>query len=208
MPAPFIQLPTSSCIASVAMTMTRVVGVTQSPFTLEEQFFQWQGEQWAIEFTLPPIVNRNVAAQWKAFGMKCEGGYATFLLGDPSAKVPLGVATGTPIVDGAGQEGNLLLTSGWTANTDGILKAGDYIQLGEDEGAHLHMLVEDADSNADGEAVLYLMPALRESPENNSTVITHNARGLFRMVENSFSWPVRAGPVYSFSFRAQEVINA
>ena len=208
MPAPFITVPTSACIASVALTMKRVVGVTQSPFTLEEQFFQWQGEQWAIEFTLPPIVNKRVAIEWKAFGMKCEGGFATFLLGDPSAKTPLGVATGSPLVDGSGQEGKTLVTKGWTPNTPKIYRAGDYLQLGADDNAHLHMVVEDADSDALGHAILTINPAMRESPANNSVIVTQNARGVFRMVDDSFSWSVRQGPVYQMSFRAQEVVNA
>lgn len=208
MASPFITLPTSACIATCAITMTRVVGVTQSPFTLNEQFFRWDGEQWEIEFTMPPFVNKVIANEWKAFGLKCEGGFATFLLGDPSAKKPIGLASGLPLVDGGGQAGNILLTKGWTPNIVGILKAGDYIQLGANEEAHLHMLVEDASSGSDGKAALTIMPALREPPANNAEVVTQNPRGLFRMIDKSFSWSVRQGPIYQMAFRAREVIDA
>jgi len=41
----------------------------------------------------------------------------------------VGVATGTPLVNGGGQTGDTLVTKGWTNSTTGILKAGDVITI-------------------------------------------------------------------------------
>lgn len=205
---PLLELPNSSCIASVTMTLSRVVGITASPFTLEEQAFKWPGEQWSLNFSMPPILNRRVASQWKAFALKLEGAYGRFLIGDPAARLPSGVATGTPLVDGGNQVGNVLATKGWTAGVDGILLAGDYFQLGTGTNARLHMLTEDANSDSNGDAILSFVPAIRTSPTDNQAVIVQNPRGVFRLRDNSFSWSVLPGPRYQLSFEAVEVVNA
>lgn len=205
---PLLDLPDSACIASVVMTLRRVVGMTSSPFTLEEQSFKWQGEQWQIEFTLPPITKRSVAADWQAFIAKLQGTYGRFLMGDPSARFPRGAASGSPVVNGGGQTGNVLQTDGWTASVTGILLKGDYIQIGTGTSSRLHMVTEDINSNVSGQANIALEPALRYSPSDNSAIIVNSPKGVFRMVDNSMSWSVSPGPVYRLSFQAVEVVNA
>lgn len=205
---PLVDVPTSVCVASVIMTLTRVVGLTESPYTLEEQAFRWPGERWSIDFRLPPVTNRATASDWMAFGAKLEGKYGRFLIGDPAARTPRGVATGTPLVDGGGATGNTLPTKGWTSGVTNILRKGDYIQLGTGVNSRLHMITEDADSNGSGEANLSIVPALRSSPADNAPIVVTNPKGLFRLVDNSFAWSVDPGPVYRFSFQAVEVLNA
>ncbi len=195
-----------SCPESIVMTMTHVVGRTSSPFTLEEQSFKWPGEQWAIDFNLPPQITREVASQWIAFGLKVKGSFNNFLMGDPSAKIPMGIATGTPQVDGNNQTGDALLTKGWTPSTQNILKAGDYIQLGSGLTSRLHMILDDVSSEPGGGALLSISPTLRYSPTNNATITVINPRGVFRMVDNAFSWNVVPAKIYRMSFRAQEVL--
>lgn len=203
-----VTVPSSSCIASVVMTLKRVIGVTQSPFTLEDQSFKWPGEAWSIDFQMPPILNRRIAADWKAFGLALEGQYNRFLMGDPTARIPQGVATGTPQVNGINQTGNTLATKGWTNNINGILLKGDYIQLGTGESSKLHMLIEDANSDGSGNANLSIVPALRSSPSDSAPIVVNNPRGVFRLTNNSWSWSVNPGPVYRMSFQAVEVVSA
>lgn len=205
---PLVTLPTSLCFANIVLTLTRVVGSTVSPYTLEDQKFKWPGSAWTAEVSLPPTRDRRIASDWISFGLNVEGTYGYFLMGDPTAKMPQGIATGTPVVSGAGQQGNTLVTSGWTNNTNGVLLKGDYIQLGTGMAAKLYMVTEDANSNGSGIANLKIQPELKVSPQNGSSVITNNTVGLFRMVDNNFSWSIRPGRVYSFSFRAQEAVNA
>jgi len=203
-----IELPESACIASVVLTMTRAVGTTRSPFTFEESSFLWQGASWSLDFRLPPITDEAVAADWQAFGLLLEGSYGYFLMGNPAARLPRGVATGTPQVDGAGQDGTTLETKGWTPSTTGILKKGSMIQYGTGELARLHMLVADADSDAAGKASLEIRPALRYSPADSAPIVINDAKGVFRLSDNDFSWSVDPGKIWRFSFRATEVVNA
>lgn len=205
---PLITLPTSVCFASVVMNLRRVVGRTASPFTLEEQSFKWPGEQWGMELTMPPIKGRALAEEWISFMLQLEGSYGYFLIGDPTAKTPQGVATGTPLVDGINQTGNTLLTKGWTPNTVGILKRGDYLQLGTGTNTRLHKLTADVDSDVSGNAALPIVPALRTSPANNDPIVVNDAKGIFRLTSNDFSWSVDPGSIYRFRFNALEVVNA
>lgn len=205
---PLLTLPTSICFASIVMTLNRVVGLTRSPFTLEEQVFKWPGEAWSVEVNLPLIKGRERASEWIAFGLNLEGGFGNFLMGDPLGKVPMGVATGAPLVDGAAQEGTTLLTKGWTSNITGILLAGDYIQLGSSGASRLHMVTQNADSDGSGNAALKIQPALRTSPADSSTIVTHDTVGVFRMSDNDFSWGVAPGKIYKINFRAHEVVGA
>lgn len=205
---PFLTLPTSACFASIVFTMTRVVGSTQSPFTLETQSFQWPGSQWSADVSMPPIKNRAIASDWISFALNLEGTFGQFLMGDPLAKNPRGIASGNPVVSGGSQSGNTLVTSGWSNNVNGILLKGDYIQIGSGQSAKLHMVTQDANSNGSGVANLQIQPALRGSPANAAPIITVSAKGLFRMSDNSFSWSESPGGIYRFSFRATEVVNA
>ena len=205
---PIVELPESACFAEILFSIERVVGLTVSPYSRESQAFKWPGEQWKVDLTLPPMTNRAVANEWKAFGVAMEGKYGQFYIGDPSGKEPLGVATGTPLVDGAGQLGNTLNTKGWTHNITNILKAGDYIQVGTGVAARLHMNMTDVDSDGSGDAELTLQPALRYAPADGVAITVHNPVGLFRLASNSFSWRVSPGPVYRISLQAEEVVSA
>lgn len=202
-----LELPTSACVASVTMTLRRVTGVTFSPFTLEEQSFKWPGEVWEIDFSMPPFTNRAIAADWQAFALRLQGRWNHFLMGDPSARAPRGVATGTPLVaTGVTTGSNILPTSGWVPNVTGILLKGDYIQVGSGSTSRLHMLVEDANSDGAGAALLNVEPAIKEAPSIGSAIVINNPRGVFRLKDDSYSWTVAPGPVYRLSFAATEVV--
>lgn len=203
---PLINLPDSACIASVVMTLTSVSSVTESPFTLEQQAFKWPGQRWSASVDIPPTRNRAIASDWMSFFARLEGRYGNFLMGDPSAKAPRGVATGTPIVSGASQIGNTLNTSGWSNNITGILLKGDFIQIGTGANSRLHMIVEDANSNGSGQAALVIQPALRGSPANGTPINVSNPVGVFRMAQDAFSYSVAPGKIWRFSFEAVEVL--
>lgn len=208
MSTPPFESPPDTCAASVVMNLTRVNGLTASPFTLEEQQFNWPGEMWTIDFRLPPFTSRRTAMQWIAFGLNLKGTFGCFLMGDPSAKTPAGIATGSPVVDGAGQTGDYLNTTGWTPSQQGIMLAGDYIQIGTGINSKLYMVTEDTDSDVSGNANLRIVPSLRSSPIDGAAIIVNNAKGLFRLTSNSFPWSVEPGKVYRVAFQAQEVVRA
>lgn len=199
-------LPASSCAADVVMTLTSTTGITQSPFSKEEQAFKWDGKFWSVDFRLPILTNRQVAGEWKAFGAKMEGRYHHVLIGDPSAKVPLGAASGSPVVDGGGQTGNTLNTRNWPVSTDGVLLEGDYIQIGTGSAARLHMVTSVVDTDTAGDAQISIMPALRGSPADGTTIIYNEPKGVFRLADDAFSWSVSPTPVFRFSYSFVEVV--
>lgn len=199
-----IDLPNLSA-RSLTMIYTASVASSRSPFTLQEQVSSLSGEAWSIEFS-PPTMRRESAEEWIAFALSLRGKYGTFLAGDPAGQTPRGVATGTPLVNGAGQTGNTLTIDGCTSGVTGWMKKGDYFQLGTGASARLYKLIADADTNGSGQTTLEFVPALRSSPSDNDAVVVSGAKGVFRMTNNDVPWSVDQNKNYSFSFQAVEVI--
>ncbi len=115
-----------------------------------------------------------------AFLKSRRGQAVTFDLYNHAHPVPKGYATGTPIVYGANQTGSQLITEGWTPNVTGILKAGDYIQV----GPKLKMVVIDANSDANGRSTLQTEPPWMESPIDRDNVVTDHPTVRMRLADN------------------------
>lgn len=206
---PFIDVPMSICFASVSINLSHVVGVQASPFTKEEDRYNWDGTQWTITIDMPPTNLRGLAADWQAFNLLMEGRFGQCLFGDPSAKEPRGIATGTPKIDGGGQTGDSIITDGWTPSVNGILKKGDWIQLGSLTSSRLYMMTADVNSNGTGHATLPIKPGVRMPTIDNSDIIVHSARGVFRRDSNDVGWAVKPGKFWTFpTLTLVEVVNA
>lgn len=195
-----LSLP-STDIAQVRLVANSMVGISQSPFTAVQQVYKYTGQYWEADISLPPM-KRAVAEYWISFLLKLNGSYGTFLLGDPNGATPRGVATGTPLVKGANQTGSDLITDGWTISTTGILKAGDYIQIGN----YLHKVLDDVNSDSSGNATLTLFPDLRTSPADNATITVNSAKGLFRLSSGQTSWDINEASIYGITFAAREAL--
>lgn len=182
-----------------------VVGISSSPFTGQQQVYKHQGEWWEAEVTLPPM-KRATAEQVAAFLIKMKGQYGTFLLGDPANTSPRGVGTGTPLVNGAGQTGSSLVTDGWTLSTTGILKAGDWIQLGSGSTTTLHKVLDDVDSDGSGNATLEIFPSLRSSPDDDATITVSSPKGIWRLASNQMEYSIDEASVYGITFACVEAI--
>lgn len=192
-------------IRSMNIRARTVVGINTSPFTGQQQVYKHQGEWWEAEVTLPPM-KRADAEQVAAFLLKMKGQYGTFLLGDPANTSPRGVGTGTPLVYGASQTGSSLITDGWTAGTNGILKAGDWIQLGSGATTTLHKVLDDVDSDASGIATLEIFPSLRYSPADNAQVSKSSPKGLWRLASNETNWNIDEASIYGITFACVEAL--
>jgi hypothetical protein len=200
-----LQLPSNRQIARVRLTSTDIVAISQSPFSGAQQVYQYTGQFWEADVTLRPM-NRDEAEYWISFLLKLNGSFGTFLLGDPNGRTPRGVATGSPLVFGGNQSGNVLETDGWTANTIGILKAGDYIQLGSSATARLYKVLNDVNSDSSGRATLDIYPKLRTSPADNALITTQNTVSVFRLNSNQSSWDITEAQIYGITFGAKEVL--
>jgi hypothetical protein len=206
-----ISLPTDSAgqPTNTTFRIRRIVGQSASPFTGEQQTFRHQGEWWEAEVTLPPM-KHALAREWVAKLVSMRGVFGTMLLGDWDARTPRGTASssaGTPLVNGGSQSGNSLVIDGATTSQTGYLKAGDYIQLGSGLSSRLHMVVEDADTDASGNATLSIEPALRTSPSDNTPLTVSNTKGVFRLVTNETEWDANAVSVYGITFAVTEYLT-
>lgn len=200
-----LSLPTASGIMRVRFAANDVVGVVQSPFTASQQVYRYTGQFWEADITLPPM-KRADAEYWISFLLKLNGPFGTFLLGDPNGATARGVATGTPLVNGGSQTGNELVTDGWTTSTTGILKAGDYIQLGSGATSRLYKVLDDVNSDGSGNATLTLWPDLRSAPSDNAAITVANPKGVFRMTSTQTSWDINEATIYGLTFGAREAL--
>ena len=190
----------------ISFRLNSVVGASVSPFTGSQQIYAHQGQFWSAEVELPPMLAATAEA-WLGFLLSLNGREGTFLMGDPTRASSRGIGTGTPLVKGASQTGNTLLTDGWTAGQTGILKAGDYIQLGSGTSTRLHKLREDADSDGSGNATLEIWPRLRSAPADNAAITVSSAKGHWRLADNEQGWSIEEAGVYGISFACVEAFE-
>lgn len=176
-----ISLP-SGGVRQVSFRQRSVVAINRSPFSFAEQVFEHTGQAWEITVDLAPM-KRTPAAPWIAALMSLNGRSGMFYFGDTAYRAPRGIGTGTPIVNGAGQTGYDLLTYGWAVSTTGIMKAGDWIQLGSGATQRLHMVMSDTNSNAAGVATLTLWPRVRAAFPDDTPITVTNPKGVFRLNE-------------------------
>jgi hypothetical protein len=199
-----LQFP-SQCVREITIRSRNIVGISASPFTGQQQVYKHQGEWWEAEMSFPPMKPEN-AEQVATFLLKLNGMFGTFLMGDPINKTPRGVGTGTPLVKGAGQVGNELVTDGWTINTPNILKAGDWIQLGSGATSRLHKVLDNVNSDATGTATLTLFPSLRSSPADNAFIVTTDTVGLWRLSTNDIEYNIQTGQFYGITLACMEAL--
>jgi hypothetical protein len=151
----------------------------KSPLSGVTQTLGLPGAYWSAVLSFE---NQEPAAARKleAFLIGRRGQAVNFSLYDHAHPTPRGQATGTPLVYGSEQTGSQLITEGWTANVTGILKAGDYIQV----GSRLKMVVADANSDALGRSTLQTEPPWRLSPTDGASIITDHPTALMRLADN------------------------
>lgn len=200
-----VSFPASIGFANLNIRARTVVGVNASPFTGQQQVYRHQGQWWEAEVSLPPM-KRADAEQAIAFLLKMNGQYGTFLLGDKANPSTRGVGTGTPLVNGASQTGDELITDGWTVSTTGILKAGDWIQLGSGSTTRLYKVLDDVNSDGSGNATINIFPNLRSSPDDDAAITVSNTQGLWRLVSNETEYSIDSMSIYGMTFACAEAL--
>jgi hypothetical protein len=195
-----ISTPASPAPRSLDFTMADYNAASSSPFTGSQQINDWQNSLVSMAVQLPPMTASGGGDDWAAFLMQAKGMSNAFLLGDASSKTPRGSVAGTPLVNGANQVGYNLNTKGWTANAQGVLKRGDWIQL----IYRLHKVLDDVNADASGNATLALYPQIRETPADGQAIVTRNTQGLFRLASNSNKFSVNVASIYGFQFNIRE----
>lgn len=200
-----LALPTITGIKNITMKPLSIVAMSQSPFTYAQQVQRGQGQMWSADVTLPTM-KRIKAEVWRSFFLALNGIEGTFTMGDPDAIKPQGIATGDPLIDGAGQKGQIINTKGWTPSITGILKAGDYLQINEDNLPRLYKVLKDTNSDADGKVSLELFPRIRKATIDETSIIVNNPVGLWRLSEMPNSESDENG-FFNMSFSCIEAIS-
>ena len=200
-----IALPSTPAPRSTEWTPVSAVAAVPSPFTLQSQVQAHQGQLWAVRLTLPSM--DNAAAQsWIAALLSLNGIQGTFHLGDSVMKAPRGSAGGTPLVNGAAQTGQSLVTDGWPVSVNGVLLPGDWIQLGSGATRRVYKTLTQVNSNGSGQATIDIWPRLRESPADNAALVLTDTKGTFRLKDNVMDWSVSVAKRYGLEIDAVEAI--
>lgn len=85
-----------------------------------------------------------------------------------SGKAPLGAGGGSPLVKGASQTGEDLLTDGWSNSITNVMRAGDVLTIANQNV--LYQSVNDVNSDGSGNATIKLNPPLVASPADNAVI--------------------------------------
>lgn len=178
-----ITLPTAQGFRRVTIAPRSAVAIYASPFTGQQQVYQHPGQFLTASIELPPM-DRSSAAGFVAAMLSLQGLTGTFLFGDPAWTSPRGVGTGTPLVNGGSQTGQDLITDGWTTSQTGIVKAGDWLQIGSGATQQLCMVLADANSNGSGVATISLFPRIRTAFADNTAITVNNPKGVWRMSDD------------------------
>ncbi len=195
-----LAFPAYDYIESVRFDTANAVGISRSPYTGQQQVYDYQSGFWSVDIDLR-WMNRVEAAPVIAFIDSLRGQYGTFTFGDYLTATPQGAATGTPLVNGANQTGFSLITDGWS-NSTAILKKGDWIQI----NTALYRILNDVSSDGSGNATLDVWPHLK-SHANNTAITTASCKGIFRLSRSTqVSQFIDRQKTYQISFSADEAL--
>ncbi len=192
-----IDLPANG-ITSIEWRALNAVATSQSPFTYKQQVIAHGGQRWEATVNIAPL-NKASAATWKAALISLKGSSGTMLLGNPVYDVPQGTVSACTLSGDAGVE-----TASVTMT--GSLKAGDYIQLGSASSASLHKVLLDANSDSGGQVLLDIWPNINVAQADNATVVTSNAKGVWRLANNESNWSINEIAVYGLTFGCTQAI--
>lgn len=200
-----LAIPNLSAIASFTLTRENVVGVSQSPFTFEQQVYQHQGQRWGATLETHPLPRASIE-EWRAWLTSLMGAYGTFLMGDPMAQVPRGSAGGTPKVRVGSQSGNELDIYDAETSVNSWLLPGDYIQVGSSSTAALYRVLTQPTTNASGAALLDVWPRLRSIPSSGAVIYVNSCVGRWRLTAGSESETFYSPNNIALAFSAVEAL--
>lgn len=196
-----LTLPLRPSPARFKINQASFSAFTQSPWSASQQVQLNAGQIWSIEIDLPAMGDDD-ARNWAGTLAALNGRFGTFLFGDPRWKTPRGNWGDAPTINGDGQTGQTLAVN--NLPSEGIVRAGDYFQIGTGSSSRLYMLTQDATA-VGGAATLDIWPRLRSATVSGAAIITARPQSVFRLsgpnVERNFE-PFR----YGFSLSMLEAL--
>ncbi len=198
-----IELPASPGRREIAWAPVSAVGISRSPFTLVSQVYEWSGQQWQVTVKLPAMALPD-GKIWEAFFTRLNGRAGTFNLTDSAFRSRLNAeGLGTPAVAVAlTVPSSLVQTSGWTPSMSEIARPGDMIGI----GGRVRRVLEMADSDASGNAILRVWPYCANVPAA-APVDWQAPTGVFRLTDTPpMVWGANR-TLQPFAFTAEEVLE-
>ena len=145
---------------------------------------------------------KNDAGAGTYAGTPGSGLYAWGFQANPGLEALDYIASEATAVAAQPQAGAALYTGGWTPNTAGILKAGDYLGV----NGELKLLTLDAASDPWGNALLTFEPPLRASPPDGAALSFSQPTAVFRLADDDQDTiPIRAPVRGSVTLTFEEV---
>ncbi|OOZ41673.1 hypothetical protein BOW53_03060 [Solemya pervernicosa gill symbiont] len=145
-------------------------------------------QRWAFTIRWPKLSHQEVR-QVMAFINTQRGAFHTFEVVMPVLSDPQGAASGTPLVDGAGQTGNAINTRGWTPSIT-VLMAGDKVRF--NGHSKVYEVTADALSDGTGLAALALYPPLMASPADGEALTVTDVPFTVRASNKDREFNIRA----------------
>ena len=204
-----LNIPSTPNFQTSRFELRRQNAVSISPYSGIQQTYEYDYALWGATFSLPPM-RRETAGAWTAFFSALHGRRGTFTLGDPDRIIPLGAATGTITLSSGASVGDntlsLALAESSLADSTGIFKAGDYIQLGTSSAAFkLHMVVEDCNASG-GTVTAKIEPAVKTAVSTGQEITYTNPKAVWRMDSDDLGWDGNHVSVYGISFSCTEAL--
>ncbi len=166
---------------------------------------------WRASYTTKPLLSSDALA-YEAKLRSLNGVIGRFFAGDPSRCNPRehkdGSFSDTGVIASIGVDNKSLALEGLDAGFK--ISAGDYLafQYGSTPSYALHQAMEDAVADGSGETPAFeVFPHIRPGVAEAATVTLKRPQALFVLEPNSVSRRRVAGPYWSVSFSAIQVIE-
>ena len=202
-----LTFPSTTGVTKSNFTLSRVIGMSASPFTGQQQVYEHSFALWKATISLPPM-KRATAAEYQTFFMELHGQRGTFTMGDPDAKSVRGNATQSSLTIASNTAVGAydVPVTGLTASQSLALAKGDYVQFGTGSAAKLHFITTNISANGSGAATLTIEPALKVAITTTTACSIANTVGVFRLDTNDVGWDADSASTYGFSFSCTEAI--
>lgn len=179
-----LTFPTHRAPTGITIRQRNVVGMNVSPGSMVPQVYEWSGERWEADISLPPMVRAD-AEPWIAFAASLRGSVGYFTMGDPANDTPRGTASGSVTATGTVRARTITLGGG-----TGTLLAGDWISVGSNRW--LHKVLANVTLGATPSCEIW--PALRGTLSSAAIAITA-AKGRFMLIETP-QWNIGPAGIY------------
>jgi hypothetical protein len=186
--------------------ITPTVAVSASPFTGQQQVYEWPNVTWRASFDVV-AKGRAEWSQLTAFMTSLRGRLGTVLIYPYQGVRPRGTTNTSGVTvatGGAAAQARAINLSGMGAAR--TLLAGDFLQLGTGATARLHMVVENATADGSGNATVTIEPPLRVAYSSGAAVTLVKPATVMRSVSNDGASTVDLGGIITASFAFSEAL--